>query len=197
MTLTAAGSDQPPQPTKLLAQRDDYTTCHIYLPDEQQRLPAIALDGNFYSFFRSLQDATKTLSILRKLSAKGEQTVMTPNKRGYAIWVYESDAVLATGRGSKTRNLPPSFGPANSWIVSDDQAGYNTCSLKVPDLPDVVPGLTNGQQLFSLYRQESDPKTALSLGSRLAQRGDEIVILVGDAGYAICVYEPGATIARA
>ena len=95
MTLTAAGSDQPPQPTKLLAQREDYTTCHIYLPDEQQRLPAIALDGNFYSFFRSLQDATKTLSILRKLSAKGEQTVMTPNKRGYAIWVYESDAEMA------------------------------------------------------------------------------------------------------
>ena len=121
---------------------------------------------------------------------------MTPNKRGYAIWVYESEAVLATSRGAKARNLPPSFGPANSWIVCADQAGYNTCSLKVPDLPDMVPGLANGQRLFSLYRRESDPKTALSLGSRLSQRGDEFVILVGDAGYAICVYEPSATVVR-
>lgn len=197
MTLTAADSKQLPQSTKLLAQRDDYTTCHISLPDEPQRLPAIALDGNFYSFFRSLQDAAKTLNLLRKLSANGEQTVMTPNKRGYAIWVHESDAVLATNRGSKARNLPPSFGPANSWIVSADQSGYNTCSLKVPDLPDMVRGLANGQRLFSLYRQESDPKTALSLGSRLSQRGDEIVILVGDASYAIYVYEPSAIVVRA
>ncbi|MEL6762923.1 MAG: hypothetical protein AAFO87_04510, partial [Cyanobacteria bacterium J06607_6] len=103
----------------------------------------------------------------------------------------------ATNRGSKARNLPPSFGPANSWIVSADQSGYNTCSLKVPDLPDLVRGLANGQRLFSLYRQESDPKTALSLGSRLSQRGDEIVILVGDASYAIYVYEPSAIVVRA
>lgn len=183
------------QPVKLLAQRDDYTTCHIFLPEDGHRSPAIALDGNFYSFFRSLDNPVKILSILQKLSAKGEPTVMTPTKRGYAIWVYEPSAILAAPSGQAPRTLPPSFGPANCWIINEQQPGYRICNLDVPDLPDAVPGLANGQKLFSLYRREKDADITLKLGSRLSQRGDEIVILVTGQAYAICLYEPGATIA--
>jgi len=189
-----AQTDLPLQPVKLLAQRDDYTTCHILSPDEGLRLPAIALDGNFYSFFRSQGDPVKVLNVLRKLSANGDATVMTPTRRGYAIWVQEPGAILAAPQGKSARNLPPSFGPANCWIISDQQAGYRTCTLDVPDLPAPVPGLANGQKLFSLYRREKDADTTLKLGSRLSQRGDEIVILVSEEIYAICIYEPGATI---
>lgn len=189
-----APTDLPLQPVKLLAQRDDYTTCHIFASEDGHRSPAIALDGNFYSFFRSLDDPEKVLSILRKLSAKGDATVMTPTRRGYAIWVHEPSAELMAPQGKAPRNLPPSFGPANCWIISDRQPGYRTCTLDVPDLPDPVPGLANGQKLFSLYRREKDADTTLKLGSRLSQRGDEIVILVTEQTYALCIYEPGATI---
>ncbi|MGF1458426.1 MAG: hypothetical protein ACFBSG_05305 [Leptolyngbyaceae cyanobacterium] len=181
------------QPTKLLGQREDYTTCHILLPEEGERLPAIALDGHFYSFFRSLDDPQKILRILLKLSAKGERTVMTPNKRGYAIWVHEPTAVLATSKGKASRQLPSSFGPANCWIISDRQPGYRLCTLNVPDLPDAVPGLAQGQKLFSLYRREQDADNTLKLGSRLSQRGDEIVIVISNNNYGLCIYEPGAT----
>lgn len=180
---------------KLLAQRDDYTTCHIYVPGDSHRLPAISLDGNFYSFFRSLNDADKTLGLLLKLAAKGNQAVMTPTRRGFAIWVYEAAGILAAPTGQLPRSLPPSFGPANCWLISDRQPGFRTCALKVPDLPDTVPGLANGQKLFSLYRREKDADMTLKLGARLSQRGDEIVVLVAEEGYAICIYEPGATVA--
>jgi hypothetical protein len=184
------------QPVKLLAQREDYRTCHIQIPGEAGRLPAIALDGKFYSFFRSLQDPAKALTVLLKLSALGNQAVLTPTHRGYAIWVNEPAAVPSTPTGQpNSRYLSPTYGPADCWIIGDHQPGYRTCSLKVPDLPDIVPGLANGQKLFSLYRLEPSPDSALQLGARLSQRGDELVILHGAEGYAICIYEPGATVA--
>lgn len=189
-------AELPLQPVKLLAQRDDYTTCHIFMPEDGHRSPAIALDGNFYSFFRSIEDPAKTLRILQRLASKGELPVMTPTRRGYAIWVNEPSAVLAAPNGQTPRVLPPSLGPANCWIISDRQPGYRTCTLDVPDLPNSVPGLANGQKLFSLYRREKDAENTLKLGSRLSQRGDEIVILVSEQTYAICLYEPGATIAN-
>jgi hypothetical protein len=188
------------QPVKLLSQRDDYTTCHVFIPEVGvpaggHRSPAIVLDGGFYSFFRSANDPVKIFSLLQKLSANGELAVMTPTPKGYAIWVSEPDAQLVAPKGQPPKTLPPSFGPAICWIINDRQPGYRTCTLKVPDLPDTVPGLAEGQKLFSLYRRETEAETALKLGSRLSQRGDEIVIVAAQQEYAICIYEPGATIA--
>jgi hypothetical protein len=182
------------QPVKLLAQRDDYTTCHIQVPGDSHRLPAIALDTNFYSFFRSLANPAKALTLLMKLAAKGNQTVMTPTRRGYAIWVYEPTGILVPSRRQTSLRSSAPLGPANCWVINERQPGYRTCSLKVPDLPDTVPGLAYGQKLFSLFRREQEADAILKLGARLSQRGDEIVILTADEAYVICIYEPGATI---
>lgn len=191
----SSSQELPLQPVKLLSQRNEYTTCHIHVPDDEHRLPAIALDGQFYSFLRTFNDAGKTIKVLLKLASKGNQTVMTPARQGCAIWIHEPEAILATPPGKPPRSLPPSFGPANCWIIGDRQPGYRTCTLSVPDLPDAVPGLANGQKLYSLYRRETDADTTLKLASRLSQRGDEVVILSAGNNYAICIYEPGATIA--
>ena len=165
------------------------------MPEGGHRSPAIVLDGSFYSFFRSANDPVKIFKLLQKLSANGELAVMTPNPKGYAIWVQEPDAELVAPNGRQLSSLPPSFGPANCWVISDRQPGYRTCNLKVPDLPDTVPGLAQGQKLFSLYRRESEADAALKLSSRLSQRGDEVVVIVAQQEYAICIYEPGALIA--
>lgn len=187
-------TSQTLQSAKLLNSREQYATCHIRLPDETERLPAIALDGKYYSFFRSLEDVQKTLGLILKLTARGEQVALTKTRRGYVIWVHEPDASPAAPPNARSKTLPPIFGPADCWVISDRQSGYRTCSLKVPDLPDTVPGLADSQKLYSLYRREQDAENVLKLAARLSQRGDEVVLLVSKAGYALCVYEPGATV---
>lgn len=195
LNSSATNADSTLEPVKLLAQRDEYTTCHIHVPGDSHRLPAIALNGDFYSFFRTLDSGKKAFSMLLKLSVKGNATVVTPTRRGYAIWVHEPAGILAAPSGKTPRPLPSSFGPADCWVIGDRQPGFRTCSLNVPDLPDAVPGLANGQKLYSLYRREEDADTTLKLGARLSQRGDEVIILSAEDGYAICIYEPGATTA--
>ncbi|MEM1281143.1 MAG: hypothetical protein AAGG53_14260 [Cyanobacteria bacterium P01_H01_bin.152] len=187
------------QPVKLLSQREDYTTCHIFIPEVGapgggQRSAAIALDGCFYSFFHSSHEPTKVFRILQKLTAKGDGIAITFTRRGYVVWVHEPEAQLFTPKGRPPRTLTLSLGPANCWVIGDRQPGYRICTLDVPDLPEPIPGLANGQKLFSLYRREPDADMALVLGSRLSQRGDETVIVTSEQGYAICIYEPGATI---
>jgi len=183
------------QPVKLLSQREDYTTCHIHIPGDEHRLPAIAVDGKFYGFFRASNDPTKTLGLLLKLAARGDEVVATPTKRGYALWVHEPTGTLAKATNRTTRTLLPTMSPADCWIISDRQPGFRTCSLRVPDLPDTVPGLANGQRLYSLYRREKDADSVLKLSTRLSQRGDEVVVLVSLQDYVLCIYEPGAAIA--
>ena len=194
-SASAVKDGLPIQAVKLLSQREDYSTCHVCVPGDSHRLAAISLDGKFYSFLRFVKEASKAIRILQRLSEKGRQAVLTPAGRGYAIWGEEPTGTLATRKGTDTRSISPTFGPADCWIIGDRQPGFRTCSLKVPDLPDIVPGLAKGQKLFSLYRREKDAETTLKLASRLSQRGDEVVLLTADEGHALCIYEPGATVA--
>ncbi|MEM0980206.1 MAG: hypothetical protein AAGH78_08010 [Cyanobacteria bacterium P01_H01_bin.58] len=182
------------QAVTLLSQRKDYATCHIHIPGESQRMPAVAVNGRFYSFFRSLKDSQKTLGLLLKLSNRGNQVVATPTSRGHALWVYEADATLASNGKARRRPLPTAAAPADCWIVSDRQPGYRICSLMLPDLAKPVQGITNGQKLYSLYRREQSSEAAIKLATRLCQRGDEVVIVVGTSGYVICIYEAAATV---
>ncbi len=184
------------QPVKFLSQREQYVTCHVKVPGDPHRLSAIALNGRFYSFFRLCQQVSKALGLILKLTGRGDAVVVTSTSRGYALWVEEPDAVVALpAHGKIPRTIPPTFGPADCWVISDRQPEYRTCTLKVPDLPDVVPGLTNDKTFYSLYRREKDGNTVLKLAARLSDRGDEVVILVALEGYVICIHEPGATLA--
>jgi sulfur transfer complex TusBCD TusB component (DsrH family) len=181
---------------KILTHRDQYDTCHITIPGEPDRLPAIALNGQFYSFFRSSGDLTTTLKLVMKLTQRGDAVVLTQTKVGHAIWLVEPEAQRSTPRkGKAARSVTPNFGPADCWILSDSQKGYQPCTLKVPDLPETVPGLAMGQKLFSLYRRDRDGLNALKLAGRLTQRGDEVVILLTQDAYVLCVRELAATLA--
>lgn len=180
---------------KILISRDQYATCHIQVPGDAHRLSAIALEGQFYSFFRSCQQVTKALGLTMKLTGRGDTVVVTSTSRGYALWVYEPDATLAAPSQGKPRPVPTLVGPADCWVISDRQPEYRTCNLKVPDLPDTVPGLTDGTAYYSLYRRERDGDTALKLVARLTQRGDEVILLTTSEGYILCIREPSATLA--
>lgn len=190
-----AAPNRPLQPIKLLIQREDYTTCHIAIPGDTQRLAAIALSHKFYSFFRAPKEATKALGLLLKLAARGNQTAFTLTAKGYAIWVHEPDAVLAGLTPQDMAQALPTLVPADCWIIGDRQPGYRACSLQVTDLPEPVRGLSNHQgRLYSLYRRANDAGQALKVAARLCRRRDEVVMVVGKTGYILCVYEPNATI---
>ncbi|MGD1907904.1 MAG: hypothetical protein ACFB0C_18215 [Leptolyngbyaceae cyanobacterium] len=179
---------------KILTDRDQYSTCHVTIPGESERLPAVALNGQFYSFFRSSADLTTTFKLVVKLTQRGDAVVLTQTKMGHVIWLIEPDAQVASS-SAKARSVTPNFGPADCWILRDRQSGYQPCTLKVPDLPETVPGLAMGQKLFSFYRRDRDGSNALKLAGRLTQRGDEVVVLLAQDTYVLCVREPVATVA--
>lgn len=190
--------NSPLQPVSLLASRDAYTTCHVQVPDVPDRLPAITFGGGFFSFFRSLGDPVKALGHLLKLSGRGDRVAVTFHPKGYGLWIYEPDGVLAKASPRlQERVVLPALSPPACWVIGGRQPGYRTCSLKVPDLADVVPGLVrdNGHY-FSVYRREQDADRTLKVATRLVQRGDEVVLLIGKSKYVVCVHEPGAIAAQ-
>jgi hypothetical protein len=79
---------------KLFLQKGDYKPCHILLNDTQERLAAIAVGQNLYSFFRTLSDREKALDLLGKLYDKGQDAVIVQAPKAYAIWVLETDASI-------------------------------------------------------------------------------------------------------
>ncbi len=79
---------------KLFLQKGDYKPCHILLHDSQERLAAIAVGQNYYSFFRTLSDRDKALDMLAKLYDKGEDAVIVQAPKAYAIWILETEATL-------------------------------------------------------------------------------------------------------
>ena len=191
----AASRTQSLQAVKLISNRSQYSSCHIRVPGDDHRLSAIALDGKFYSFFRSLTDGAKVAGLILKLTARGNEIALTPTRFGYALWVQEPEAAPAIPESHHSpRTISPTFGPADCWVISDRQPGFRTCSLKVTDLPDIVPGIASDRKLYSLYRRDQEVDTVFKLASRLTQRGDEVVLLVSKIGYALCVEEPGATL---
>lgn len=179
------------QPIKLLSQREQYTTCHIQVPDESERMAAIALNGKYYSFFRRCHQIPKALGLMMKLVGRGDAVAVTSTRQGYVIWLHEPDAIAPAARRSDA--ILPNLEPADCWVISDRQPQYRSCNLRVPDLPDTIPGLTDGQRCYSLYRREQDGDAALKLAARLTQRGDEVIVVVAGQGYTLCVREPSAT----
>ncbi|WP_404789946.1 hypothetical protein [Altericista sp. CCNU0014] len=77
---------------KLFLTKDDYETCHIQIDGTQEKLPAIALGSNLYSFFKTIKDRDKALDILGKLYDNGNDAAITQTPKAYAIWILEEEA---------------------------------------------------------------------------------------------------------
>jgi hypothetical protein len=77
---------------KLFLQKGDYISCHIQLNDTQERLAAITIGEQVYSFFWTLNDRDKALDMLGKLYDKGRDAVIVQSPKAYSIWVLEADA---------------------------------------------------------------------------------------------------------
>lgn len=174
---------------RLLLSRERYSPCHVVVADVEKRLAAIALDGKFYSFFKSVTAAQKALKIAAILSSRGEEVSITQTRQGYAMWVQEPDAQPAPSR--QMRPIPPTFGPSPCTILSD-RARFQPCHLKVSDLTASLIGIQFQDSLYSLYRQEKSADEAIRIVGKLCEHNDEVVIVCAKESYVICVLEPTA-----
>ncbi|WP_421657898.1 hypothetical protein [Leptothermofonsia sp. ETS-13] len=86
-----------PAPTcKILGTQPRYQLCQIYLPDLDDRIEAILLDGKYYGLFKVVETRQQALELAARLGRRGDETVITQTEQGKdAIWVLEPDARLA------------------------------------------------------------------------------------------------------
>jgi hypothetical protein len=100
--LPVAAADQSSQVAAVdLLPEGNYPTCQIRTPDHQ-RLTAICIDGEFFSFYRLIKDLSQARGLLEKLTQTGQKLIVTPEHNGFVLWSYQPKAELST-----KSNLPP------------------------------------------------------------------------------------------
>lgn len=180
-----------PSPCLMISSRDYFSSCHIRVPDLDQRLAAIQVGDRYYSFFNVVTDSKRALSLMIKLSHRGDHVVITQLARGgYGLWVWEPDAHLANA-ASAQRRQKPTLAPASCTVlVSRDQ--FQRMDIRVPDLEQSVPAILIHDRFYSIFRVETDSEKVIDLVAKITQRGDETAIIRAEKGTAICIYEPDA-----
>lgn len=73
----------------------EYRTCHVCLPDMQQRLPAIVVEEQYYSYFKTVKERHQALKVVAKLFENKDDALITQSPKGYNIWVLEPSAYLS------------------------------------------------------------------------------------------------------
>ncbi|WP_199336732.1 hypothetical protein [Oscillatoria sp. FACHB-1407] len=78
---------------KILTSPSQYQPCHIRVPDLNKPIAAIRSDGKYYSLFKITDDTQQAVQLIKRLSARGEETIITKTVKGYGIWVFEPEAI--------------------------------------------------------------------------------------------------------
>lgn len=174
-----------------LADRRLYQTCHIQDPEHPHRLAAVTFEREFFSFFRRIDDPAKLVSMLTKLNRRGDtKAAVTLTPKGYVLWVHESHAMPVPPQGQPQRYLQaPPVGPAFCHLALDLN-DCRFCTISVPDINQPLPGIAYRNSLYSIYKQDASGDNVLALASKLAQRGDETLLVVKNDQYVLAVKEP-------
>jgi hypothetical protein len=88
--------DQDPGFTaaSVLAPYDQYQTCRIRVPHLKRRLFAVLVQGKYFSLFRSGIAQERALEIAVKLEHRGDKPIVTQTHRGYAVWIWQAEAIV-------------------------------------------------------------------------------------------------------
>lgn len=168
-----------------LQSRQEYQTCHIRLPDGES-LGAIAINQGYYSFRRRLDYGAPTLRVLYTISDRMDDVALTDNGKWFFLWGREQNA-LPTSR-IKPMN-PDKVKPVTFAKLPTH---YEFAKIKVPDLDQVLSAVAHDGKYYSLFKLETDPMEVLAIVAKLSSRGDELLVALGEEGYAICVLEAEA-----
>ena len=182
-----------PASYRLLRDRKMYHRCHVLLVDEENPTAAIDVDGNYYSFFRVVNEPDRVAQLIDRLTRKSNaQVVVTEIPKGYALWVHEPDARLHSLRHKtpvrSSKSLASSTEQASELLTSDRE--YLPCQIQVPDLDKPLTGINYYGKLYSLLRIVRDEKQARELSQRLHKKGNRCLISSSAYGYSVWVLEP-------
>lgn len=191
-------------PPRILESRTQYQPCHIRVPDLDDRIVAIRVDGKFYSLLKLVKERQQALEIANRLANKGEAVLITSTVKGDAIWVLEPEAYLdlpspngsaANGLAATSPFIPP---PPNSGAIKvlESRGQYNPCHIRVPDLDHRLAAIAVEGQYYSFFKVVKDRSQALEVAARLARRGDQTTITSTVKGEVVWVLEPEATLDR-
>ncbi|BAU42740.1 hypothetical protein [Leptolyngbya sp. O-77] len=124
---------------KILELRTDYRSCHIVLPDSNERTAAIALAGEYYSFFRVEKSEARAQSICAKLIQRGHRPVITRVPKGFAVWTLEPNAQIAPPatslRSANAANRLPANSPQHSPLNSLPGGSSEEVATETPGTP--------------------------------------------------------------
>jgi hypothetical protein len=79
-------------PYRLLTSPRDYQTCQIRVPDLDKQLSAIQYEGRLYSLFKTVESLQQASQIIKRLSYRGDETVILQSEDGYSLCILEPDA---------------------------------------------------------------------------------------------------------
>ncbi len=181
----SAASQMPDQPLyKVLGSRSHYRSCHIQVPDESDRLAAIQVGDQYYSFFKVVKERQKTLQMAARLVYKGDKVVITHVSKGDVIWILEPNAWLSQIKNSANR----------LWKILQNDWEYEACTILVPDVAQPLEAIFATDNYYSLLRVVKDREAAIELADRLAQKGNAALITKRDRSFSVWVLEPDASI---
>jgi hypothetical protein len=183
-----------PLPYRILRDRRQYQRCHILLLDEEKPSAGIEVEGQYYSFFRVVSDPDRVTQLADRLASKNGKIIVTTIPKGYAIWVYEPEAILQhLRRKTVNRILPmdPTIASLEQpFALLTSTRDYSPCQIRVPDLDKPLTGITYQGKLYSLLRIVRDEKQAQDLSQRLYKKGNQCLISSSAYGYSVWVLEP-------
>lgn len=175
----------------ILQSRHEYRPCHVYLPDSSDRVAAITVNGEYYSFFRVEKTEKRANEVCNKLSQRGYTPILTQIPKGFAIWTLEPDAQLVVA--DSTASLTPSTPEQElSYKILVSTSQYKFCNIRVPDLKKQLIAIDFEDRYYSLFKTIDDVQQAVQIVKKLSHRGSETVITKNAKGYGLWVLEPDA-----
>ncbi|MDX2273415.1 MAG: hypothetical protein NW237_15885 [Cyanobacteriota bacterium] len=91
-------SPSDPSGSLTLLPPSQYKTCRIRVPDQEGSLAAIQANGEFYSFFRVVNNWAEAERLGSRLQKAGDRLQITQLPKGLAIWIWESEAIAKKSR---------------------------------------------------------------------------------------------------
>ncbi|MBD2071465.1 hypothetical protein H6F93_28785 [Leptolyngbya sp. FACHB-671] len=73
---------------------NQYQTCRIRVPHLKRRLFAVLVQGKYFSLFRSGMAQESALEIAAKLEHRGDKPIVTQTHNGYAVWIWQAEAIV-------------------------------------------------------------------------------------------------------
>ncbi len=189
-TLPQSSADPSRSLPRLLESRTQYRSCHIRLPGDEHRMPAIVVNHKYYSLIKVCKDPRQALTICSRLLSNGHDALMTKIAKGVAVWRLEPDAMADSSRQKRPPAHQANPSPTCKILTSPGQ--YQTCLVRVPDLDEQLQAILMDGKYYGLFKAVENRQQALEIAARLGRRGDDTVITKTEQGEAVWVFEPEA-----